>query len=161
MLLRSAAYNLAFLIWAFYFLRPRTESPFERLPGTDVANWNEALTERLKNGIDANNSVGQCLVLVSGLDGASSGLASDPSLEDWEAKKHEVDPEFSACCSIPPRKYLRSSLPPPEFRSFQRNGSGWRCDSLDLVGKNAAMLMKLGQLAKRKRIQRWPGKRTN
>lgn len=45
--LRSASYNLGVLIWAFYFLRPRKENPVDRLPGTDVANWNDALTEHI------------------------------------------------------------------------------------------------------------------
>ena len=35
------------LIWAFYFLRPRDGNPVERLPATDVANWNDALTEHI------------------------------------------------------------------------------------------------------------------
>jgi hypothetical protein len=46
-LLRSASYNLGVLIWAFYFLRPRNGDPVDRLPGTDVANWNDALTEHI------------------------------------------------------------------------------------------------------------------
>ena len=46
-LLRSAAYNLAIVIWGFYFLRPWRASPVQRLPSTDVDNWNDALTDRL------------------------------------------------------------------------------------------------------------------
>jgi hypothetical protein len=46
-LLRSAAYNLGVLIWAWYFLRPQTRQPVDRLPGTDLANWNDALTEQV------------------------------------------------------------------------------------------------------------------
>jgi hypothetical protein len=46
-LLRSAAYNLAVIIWGIYFLRRRLVEPVERLPSTDVANWNEALTDRV------------------------------------------------------------------------------------------------------------------
>jgi hypothetical protein len=46
-LLRSAAYNLGVLSWAFYFLRPQGGNPVDRLPGTDVANWNDALTEHV------------------------------------------------------------------------------------------------------------------
>ena len=45
--LRSAAYNLAVLVWAFYFLKTRTEGPVKSLPSTDVADWNEALTEHV------------------------------------------------------------------------------------------------------------------
>jgi hypothetical protein len=46
-LLRSAAYNLAVGIWAFYFFRPRRVHLIERLPGHDLANWNDALTEHV------------------------------------------------------------------------------------------------------------------
>lgn len=46
-LLRSAAYNLGVLIWAFYFLRPLDGIPVERLPGNNVANWNETLAEHI------------------------------------------------------------------------------------------------------------------
>jgi hypothetical protein len=45
--LRPAAYNLAVLVWAFYFLRPPTKTTIERLPSTDLASWNDALTERI------------------------------------------------------------------------------------------------------------------
>ena len=46
-LLRSAAYNLGVAIWAFYFLRPQGGKPVGGLPGTDLANWNNALTEHV------------------------------------------------------------------------------------------------------------------
>jgi len=46
-LLRSAAYNLGVAIWAFYFLRPQSGGPVDRLPGTDLVNWNDALTQHL------------------------------------------------------------------------------------------------------------------
>jgi hypothetical protein len=46
-LLRSAAYNLGVLIWAFYFLRPQGGNPIDRLPGNNLANWNDALTEHV------------------------------------------------------------------------------------------------------------------
>ncbi len=46
-LLRPAAYNLGVAIWAFYFLRPRGGKPVGGLPGTDLANWNDALTEHV------------------------------------------------------------------------------------------------------------------
>jgi len=47
-LLRSSAYNLAVLIWAFYFLRRRRVSRVDHLPSTDVANWNDTLTEQIE-----------------------------------------------------------------------------------------------------------------
>jgi hypothetical protein len=46
-LLRSAAYNLGVLIWGFYFLLPHGGNPVDRLPGTDVANWNDTLSEHV------------------------------------------------------------------------------------------------------------------
>ena len=44
LLLRYAAYNLAVVIWAFYFLPTRVESPVEQLPSTDLGSWNHVLT---------------------------------------------------------------------------------------------------------------------
>jgi hypothetical protein len=44
-LLGSGAYNLAVIIWAFYFLRYRAETPVESLPSNDLTKWNHALTE--------------------------------------------------------------------------------------------------------------------
>lgn len=46
-LMRSAAYNLAVVIWVGYFLRTRGLKLVERLPGTDLAKWNDALTEQV------------------------------------------------------------------------------------------------------------------
>jgi hypothetical protein len=46
-LLGSAAYNLAVITWAFYFLKPRDEKSVDSLPSTDLANWNDALTEQV------------------------------------------------------------------------------------------------------------------
>lgn len=46
-LLGSAAYNLAVMIWAFYFLRPRGETRVDRLPATDLASWNDVLTQHI------------------------------------------------------------------------------------------------------------------
>ena len=43
LLLRSAAYNLAVGIWAFYFLCSRVEKPVEHLPSTDLGTWNHVL----------------------------------------------------------------------------------------------------------------------
>ncbi len=71
------------------------------------------------------------------------------SLEDWEAKNHAVDPElFRALLDPAEENYLRQSLPPHEFRLFQRKRISLALRWLNLVGQNAAMLMKLGQLAR-------------
>jgi hypothetical protein len=46
-LLRSAAYNLGVLIWTFYFVWPQGGSSVDRLPGTDLANWSNTVTEHV------------------------------------------------------------------------------------------------------------------
>jgi hypothetical protein len=77
------------------------------------------------------------------------GLPQIKSLEDWEAKNHAVDPElFRVLLDSGEEKYLRQALPPGEFCLFQRKRIALALRWLDLVGENAAMLMKLGQLAK-------------
>ena len=77
------------------------------------------------------------------------GLPQIKSLEDWEAKNHAVDPElFRVLLDPAEESYLRQSLPPHEFRLFQRKRISLALRWLNLVGENAAMLMKLGQLAK-------------
>ncbi len=49
------------------------------------------------------------------------GLPAIKSLEDWEAKRHKVDPEvFRILLDPSEEKYLQQALPPREFRSFQR-----------------------------------------
>jgi hypothetical protein len=44
-LLNSAAYNIAAIIWAFYFLRSWRRTPVDHLPKTDLTEWNEAVTD--------------------------------------------------------------------------------------------------------------------
>jgi hypothetical protein len=44
-LLKPAAYNLAVMIWAYYFLRSWQRRPAEKLPKTNLAEWNETVTE--------------------------------------------------------------------------------------------------------------------
>jgi len=44
-LLNSAAYNVAAVIWAFYILRPRRGTPVEHLPKANLAEWNSAVSE--------------------------------------------------------------------------------------------------------------------
>ena len=71
------------------------------------------------------------------------------TLDDWEAKKYEVDLEaFRILLDRAEEQYLRRKLPPGEFRHFQKRRLALALQSLELVGKNAAMLLKLGQLAK-------------
>ncbi|PYV51253.1 MAG: hypothetical protein DMG92_05085 [Acidobacteria bacterium] len=44
-LLNSAAYNLAAMIWAFYILRPRRGTLVEHLPQANLGEWNNAVRE--------------------------------------------------------------------------------------------------------------------
>jgi hypothetical protein len=44
-LLNSAAYNLAVIIWAFYILRRVRVTPVEHLPNADLREWNSAVTD--------------------------------------------------------------------------------------------------------------------
>ena len=77
------------------------------------------------------------------------GLPQIKSLEDWEAKKKAVDPElFRVLLDPAEERYLRQWLTADEFVLFQRKRIALALRWLDLVGQNAGMLMKLGQLAK-------------
>jgi hypothetical protein len=77
------------------------------------------------------------------------GLPPINSLQDWEANNHAVEPElFRVLLDPAEERYLRQSLSPQEFRSFQRKRMALALRWLDLVGQNAAMLLKLGQRAK-------------
>ena len=44
-LIRPAAYNLAAVIWAAYFLPSRSRAPVEHLPKDNLKEWNEAVTD--------------------------------------------------------------------------------------------------------------------
>jgi hypothetical protein len=77
------------------------------------------------------------------------GVAEIRSVGDWEARRHEVDLDaFRMLLDAGEERYLRTSLPLPEFRTYQRRRLSLALGSLELVGKNATMLMRLGQLAK-------------
>ena len=77
------------------------------------------------------------------------GLPQIRSLEDWEANKKAVDPElFRVLLDPAEERYLRQSLTAEEFALFQRKRIALALRWLNLVGQNAGMLMKLGQLAK-------------
>lgn len=77
------------------------------------------------------------------------GLPEIRSLDDWEAKKCQVDVEtFRTLLAPGEEQYLRRSLSPSAFHRFQRRRVALALLGLEQVGKNAAMLMRLGQLAK-------------
>ena len=77
------------------------------------------------------------------------GLPQIGSLNDWEAQIHQVDLDVFRILVDPAEEaYLRTMFSPSAYRSLQRRRLVLALGSLDLIGKNAAMLMKLGQLAK-------------
>ncbi|HXP17561.1 MAG TPA: hypothetical protein VN868_10700 [Terriglobales bacterium] len=77
------------------------------------------------------------------------GLPEIRSLDDWETKKLPVDLEtFRILLEPGEEQYMRRSLAVNAFRRFQRQRVGLALRGLQQVGKNAAMLMRLGQLAK-------------
>jgi hypothetical protein len=43
--IRPAAYNLAAVVWAVYFLRPWRRMPIAHLPTNNLAEWSEAVTD--------------------------------------------------------------------------------------------------------------------
>lgn len=87
------------------------------------------------------------------------GLPQINSLKDWEAKKNEVNPEVFRILLDPAEEhYLRQSLPRHEFRAFQRKRLALALRWLDQVGKNAGMLLKLGQLAKTNNMEADPAR---
>jgi multisubunit Na+/H+ antiporter MnhF subunit len=47
-LLRPLAYNFAAIIWCFYFVSSWAAKPVKHLPQTDLAQWNDALTEYMQ-----------------------------------------------------------------------------------------------------------------
>jgi len=71
--------------------------------------------------------------------------------QDWEEKKHEIDVRiFRALLDRDEERYLRSTLLRNQFEAFQRRRIRLALRMLRLVDENAAMLMRLGQLAKMK-----------
>ena len=74
-----------------------------------------------------------------------------PRSRAWKTGKQKITRRsrvFRILLDPAEESYLRQSLPPQEFRVFQRKRIALALRWLDLVGENAAMLMKLGQLAK-------------
>jgi hypothetical protein len=70
-------------------------------------------------------------------------------LEDWEANRYDVDiAMFLMLVDCAEERHLRRLLSLPRFRVFQRKRLRLAWRTLQLVEKNTAMLMKVGQLAK-------------
>jgi hypothetical protein len=78
-----------------------------------------------------------------------SGISEIRSLDDWERKKHEVDLVALRILLEPSEeRFLRESLSPVHFRRLQRARCRVALRILELVEGNAAMLIKLGHLAR-------------
>ena len=78
-----------------------------------------------------------------------SGMPEIRSLDDWERKKHEVDVVALRILLEPSEeRFLRESLSPVHFRRLQRARCRVTLRILQLVEDNAAMLIKLGHLAR-------------
>jgi hypothetical protein len=78
-----------------------------------------------------------------------SGMPEIRSLDDWERKKHEVDLVALRILLEPSEeRFLRESLSPVHFRRLQRARCRVTLRILQLVEDNAAMLIKLGHLAR-------------
>jgi hypothetical protein len=78
-----------------------------------------------------------------------SGLPEICSLDDWERKKHEVDLAALRILLEPSEEqFLCASLSPVQFRRIQRARCRLALRFLELAGNNAAMLIKLGHLAR-------------
>jgi len=70
-------------------------------------------------------------------------------LEDWEANRYDVDiASFRMLVDYAEEQHLRSALSSRRFRSFQRKRLRLAWRMLQLVERNTAMLMKVGQLAR-------------
>lgn len=78
-----------------------------------------------------------------------SGMPEIRSLDDWERQKHEVDLVALRILLEPSEeKFLRESFSPVQFRCFQRARCRLALRILELVEDNAAILIKLGHLAR-------------
>ena len=80
------------MIWAFYFLAQGGNSRLRFAQAPTWQNWNDALTEHIEQMVSTLT-----ILLVSVLSlflvwtMLRPGLPHIKSLEDWEAKKHDVD----------------------------------------------------------------------
>src|SRR5215475_6617863 len=71
------------------------------------------------------------------------------NLSDWEAEKNDIDVQvLRNLLDSAEERYLRTHLPRPQFNFFQRKRIHLTLEILKMIEANAAMLMRLGHLAK-------------
>ncbi len=71
------------------------------------------------------------------------------SLEDWESRKNDIDIEvFRTLIDPAEERYLQRSLSRLQCRSFLRRRVSLALRAVVLIGENAAMLTRLGELAR-------------
>jgi hypothetical protein len=76
------------------------------------------------------------------------------SIDEWEAKKHEVDVQvLKALMDLDEEHRLRSCLTHKQFQQYQRRRTRLAIRILQLIEENVGMLMSLAQRAK---VQRDP-----
>jgi hypothetical protein len=77
------------------------------------------------------------------------GLPQIRTLDDWESNKYDVDlAAFKLLLEPSEEQFLRESLSLAQCRRFQRARCALALRALNLVGNNAAMLIRLGHLAR-------------
>jgi hypothetical protein len=90
-----------------------------------------------------------CLALAWGL--LRDRHADIRSLEDWEARRNEIDiPALRTLFDRDEKRYLEHGLPRNQFQALQRRRTRLALRMLRLVEQNASMSMRLGQLARMK-----------
>ena len=71
------------------------------------------------------------------------------NLSDWEAEKYDIDVQvLRNLLDSGEERYLRTHLPRPQFNFFQRKRIHLTLNMLKMIEANAAMLMRLGHLAR-------------
>jgi hypothetical protein len=71
--------------------------------------------------------------------------------QDWKQTKHDIDVQvFQTLLDHNEQRYLRRSLPPRQFKLLHRRRIRLALRMLQLVEKNAEMLIRLGHVARLK-----------
>lgn len=81
-----------------------------------------------------------------------SGHSEITSMQDWEARRHEIDIQvFRFLIDPDEERYLKNCVTVDRFRALQRIRVRLALRILRLAEQNASMAMRLGQLAKMNR----------